>query len=375
MDNKKLLQTICIFSVFIIFFVLLICMMYPFWTVILWTMLLYILIRPLYQKCVGKPDPQNKSYTVRRYVFSGIFSIGTLILIIVPIIILSILLIHQLISFLSSAESFLASHSGMLLSNGLVRKIVDYAGKLGISIPEFDITDAHASVLSFLHVYKSRLFLIAKQIVSSAGAFLVSLLFIVFALYFCFLDGSYLSSVIKKAIPIKPAYMSVLVSKFAEITRSLFSGYILVALYQGVASFIIMLIFKVHGALLFSVVLMFASFIPMFGTALIWFPIGLVICVTDSLWKGVTFLVISAICVSLLDNFLRPFFLKERIHVHPLIIFFAILGGLRLFGMNGLILGPMIVIMFFTVLDLLVNVRNDGLSVQETDDDGEPPES
>jgi len=321
-------------------------------------MLLYVLLRPLYQKCVGKPDKSNKSYTVRRYVFAGVFSVGTLILIITPLIIISIMLIHQLISFLSSAESFLDAHSGILLSNGAVSKLMEYIGKLGIKIPEFNISDAHASVLSLLRTYNSRLFIIAKGIVSKTGSFLISLLFIVFALYFCFLDGTYLASVIKKAIPIKPAYMKVLLSKFTDITSNLFSGYILVALYQGAAAFIIMLIFRVHGALLFSVVLMFASFIPMFGAALVWFPIGIVICLTDSLWKGIAFLIISGICVSFLDNFLRPFFLKDRIHVHPIIIFFAILGGIRLFGMNGLILGPMIVIMFFTVLDLLVNAHD-----------------
>lgn len=359
MDNRHILQTAFIFVLFIVFFALLAYMMYPFWSVILWTVLLYILLRPLYRKCVGKPEPQKRTYTIKRYAFAGIFSVGTLILIIVPLILLAILLIHQLISFLSSAESYLSAHPGMFLSNRIIGKIMEYTGKFGIAIPEFDLSDAHTSMLSLLRTYNSRFISIAKGIAGKTGSFVVSLLFIVFALYFCFLDGSYLASVVKKAIPIKPSYMKVLLSKFTEITRSLFSGYILVALYQGAASLVIMLLFHVHGALLFSVALMIASFVPMFGAALIWFPIGVVICLTDSLWKGIAFLIISAICVSFLDNFLRPLFLKDRIHVHPLIIFFAILGGIRLFGMNGLILGPMIVIMFFTVLDLLANSHDD----------------
>ena len=62
--------------------------------------------------------------------------------------------------------------------------------------------------------------------------------------------------------------------------------------------------------------------------------------------------------MSFLDNFLRPLFLRDRINVHPLVIFFAILGGLQVFGMNGLILGPLVVILFFTVLDLLVEAND-----------------
>ena len=120
-----------------------------------------------------------------------------------------------------------------------------------------------------------------------------------------------------------------------------------------------MVIFGVKGALLFSVILMFASFIPLFGAAIVWVPVGVFLCATTSVVKGVLFLIICGVCVSMLDNFLRPLFLKDRIKVHPLIIFFAILGGLNVFGMNGLVLGPMIVILFFTVLDMLVNPDND----------------
>jgi predicted PurR-regulated permease PerM len=180
----------------------------------------------------------------------------------------------------------------------------------------------------------------------------------VFALYFCFLDGGYLTALIKKAIPIEKQKMTVLTTKFADITRNLFSGYILVALYQGLASLIIMLIFRVDGALLLSVLLMFASFIPIVGAAIVWLPVGIVLCVSKSMFIGILFIIICGFCVSFLDNFLRPFFLKDRIKVHPLVIFFAILGGISVFGLNGLLLGPIIVILFFSVLDMIVGEKN-----------------
>jgi predicted PurR-regulated permease PerM len=55
-----------------------------------------------------------------------------------------------------------------------------------------------------------------------------------------------------------------------------------------------------------------------------------------------------------MDNFLRPLFLKDRINLHPLVIFFAIMGGIAIFGFNGLVLGPMMIIFFLTVLDLFL---------------------
>ena len=118
-----------------------------------------------------------------------------------------------------------------------------------------------------------------------------------------------------------------------------------------------MLIFGVKAPLLFAVVLMFASFIPLLGASLVWLPIGIIMCFTQSILKGILFIIICGICVSLLDNFLRPFLLKDRINAHPLIIFFAILGGVKVFGINGLIIGPLVVILFFTVLNLLLNTK------------------
>jgi predicted PurR-regulated permease PerM len=70
--------------------------------------------------------------------------------------------------------------------------------------------------------------------------------------------------------------------------------------------------------------------------------------------KGILFMVLCGLFVSGTENILRPVFLKDRIKLHPLIIFFAILGGLAAFGFNGLILGPMLVIFFLTVLDLFL---------------------
>jgi predicted PurR-regulated permease PerM len=356
MDKTHTIQDFFIFGLLILLFVCLVCMLYPFWSVILWTILLYILIRPLYRKCTGKLDQSKKGYEAKRHLFAGLFAVGTLILIITPLVFLTIQLFHQAVSFLKASEEFIRTHPDFFSS--AIEKAREYAAQAGVTIPGLQADNLKDNILSILHTYSSQALDMGKSFLGQTGTFVISLLFVVFSLYFCFLDGAYLTSLVKKAIPIKPDYMKVLLSKFTDITANLFAGYILVALYQGAASFIIMSIFHVKGALLFSVLLLFASFIPLFGAALVWFPIGLVICFTVSIPAGIVFLVLSAVFVSLFDNFLRPFFLKDRIHVHPLVIFFAILGGLKLFGMNGLILGPMIVILFFTVLDLLANTKD-----------------
>ena len=355
MDNKKTLQTLFIFALFALMFALIVSMLFPFFTVILWTMLLYVLFNPLHRKLAGRLDKDKKLYEVKRHGLAGFFAVGIFVVIIGPLVGICFMLVQQFLEFLSDVERFISANPDFFVNSELGKKLATVMENLGFQFVDLRNLNLRHDALSFIQQYSSKLFSMGTSIISGTGHFVVSILFVIFALYFCFLDGQYLASLVGKAIPIDPKYMATLMSKFTEITRHLFSGYILVALYQGAAAFVIMLIFGVEGSLLFSVVLMFASFIPLFGAAIVWIPIGVVIFITDSAIKGILFLIICGVCVSFLDNFLRPLFLKDRIHVHPLVIFFAILGGIQVFGLNGLLLGPMIVILFFTVLDMLVN--------------------
>ena len=351
MDNKKTLQTIFIYGIFALLFVLILSMLQPFFTVILWTALLYVLLNPLHRKIIAKMDKTKKSFNFKRHLLAGVFAIGIFLVIIGPLIGIGFMLVQQFLSVLNKIEKFISANPDYFTHSDFGQFISNFLGNFNFI--DLQSVDLKAELLSFIQQYSARIFSLGTGIISSTGSFIVSILFVIFALYFCFLDGPYLGALIGHAIPLNPRHLKTLSTKFSEITRHLFSGYILVALYQGAAAFVIMKIFKVEGALLFSVILMIASFIPLLGAAIVWFPIGIVLCFTNSIFIGVLFLLLCGFCVSFLDNFLRPMFLKDRIHVHPLVIFFSILGGLQVFGMNGLLLGPMIVILFFTVLDML----------------------
>jgi len=183
---------------------------------------------------------------------------------------------------------------------------------------------------------------------------LISTLIMVFSLFFLFSDGPYLSKLFLNTIPIRREYIGTLTTKFLDITRNLFLGYIMVALTQSIVAFIMFTIFRVNGALVFAVITFILVFVPMIGALSIWLPLGIMMIASGNVASGILFMILSAIFISGIDNVLRPIFLKDRIKLHPLIILFAILGGLTVFGFNGLILGPMLVIFFLTVLDIFL---------------------
>ncbi|MFA6366559.1 MAG: AI-2E family transporter, partial [Candidatus Hydrogenedentales bacterium] len=173
-----------------------------------------------------------------------------------------------------------------------------------------------------------------------------------FTLYFLLVDGKHLASLVVSAVPIERTYTKMFMQKMSESGRQLVLGFFLVAIYQAVVMFILCLIFKLEGPLVLASLTAIASFIPMVGTSLVWIPISLYIGFTGDVGRALLFCALAGFFVSFTDNFLRPMVLGDRLKMHPLLIFFAIVGGLSIFGLNGLIMGPLIVIIFFSAVEL-----------------------
>lgn len=350
-DTRRI-QTWFFAALFVLLFLAVARILAPFFTVLLWTTLLYIIFSPLYNRILKHVNLEKLTGKILQNVLAGLFSVGSVVVIVVPLAFVGLQLAKQTASLIRGTLAFLDANPHFLnIEMGGFSQLLKELSFGAIDLTSIDLKQWVSESLSG---GVSTMISLSTRVVRNVGAFIVGLAFMVFSLFFFYIDGAYLLNLAIKAIPIRKDYMGELVSKFREITRNLFLGYILVAMVQGVVAYVIFLLFKVQGALTFSILLMFCSFIPMIGAGTIWGPIGLFRIFTGDVAGGLIFLTVSGIGISTLDNFLRPFFLKDRIKLHPLVIFFSILGGIAVFGFNGLILGPMVVILFLTVLDLFL---------------------
>lgn len=300
---------------------------------------------------------------------AGFFSLGTVMLMAGVVLFIGFQLIGQGKIFLEESKRFLEGNPLFFSNTELGTSIAAIVKKISLGTVDISTIDLKTEVLTFLSSYSTTIVDMTRGLVKNIGSFLLSLAFMSFALYFFYIDGAYLANVLINAIPIDQERTKKLLAKCRDVTGNLFMGFFLVAFYQALAAFLIFTIFKIKGALLFSVLILFSSFVPLFGCALIWLPLGLSTMLSQGLATGITFMVLCAVFISFLDNFLRPFFLKDRIKIHPLLIFFAILGGLKVFGFNGILLGPIIVILFFMIVD--ISLEDDSAHPDKT----VPPES
>jgi predicted PurR-regulated permease PerM len=233
--------------------------------------------------------------------------------------------------------------------NGPIATFLYTVSDGSIDLSKLKIPD---EIRSMLTLRSERIIGLSGQFLKVSASILLSLVFMIFTLFFLLLDGRHLIKVLISAIPIEKTYSSIFLRKFRDMGRHLVTGYVAIAGMQALVMIVLCAIFRVKGMLVIAALTALASFIPIVGTSLVWLPVSAGKILAGDITGGILFFVLSALLIWTLDNFIRPIFLHGRLKIHPLLIFFSILGGLQVFNFNGLVLGPLILILFFTALDL-----------------------
>jgi predicted PurR-regulated permease PerM len=348
----KPIQNVVFGAILLLLFIAVCRLFAPFFTVLLWSTLLYILLSPLHNRVVKKLDLTKPRGVILKNFWAVLFALGTVVLIILPIFFVAFQFFKQIIEFIYLARDTFNSRPGIL--QDLFRSIAGFIKDITADQVVLSGDDIQARIVGLLSSSLQNLILISSDVARHVGTFVLGLFLMIFCLFFFYIDGPHLSQLVFRAIPIRREYLSALVGKFKDITRNLFFGYIMVILIQAVMAFIIFSAFGIKGALVLAALTLIAVSVPIFGGSLVWLPLGILKIINGEFLSGVVFIILSGLFISTLDNFLRPIFLQDRLHLHPLIIFLAILGGISTFGFNGLVLGPVVVIIFLTVLDLFL---------------------
>lgn len=140
--------------------------------------------------------------------------------------------------------------------------------------------------------------------------------------------------------------------KLALSIDGVLKGYLLIAVIQGFLMGVGLALFGVPNPALWGLVAMIASLLPTIGTALVSIPAIIFLLSMGETWAAVGLMVWSAFFVGAIDNFLSPLVIGSKIHVPPLFILFAVLGGIAFFGPVGLLIGPLAVSLLYTLISI-----------------------
>ena len=184
----------------------------------------------------------------------------------------------------------------------------------------------------------------------------VSLLFMTFAMlytmFFFLMDGDKLLYKILYYLPLQDRDEQRMLQKFTSVTRATLKGTAVIGILQGGLAGIAFWVVGIPSAVFWGTIMAVLSIIPGIGTALIWGPAVIILAAGGNFLKAGGLGIFCALVVGSIDNLLRPILVGKDTQMHELMIFFGTLGGIIMFGIMGMIIGPIVAALFITIWEI-----------------------
>lgn len=225
--------------------------------------------------------------------------------------------------------------------------VVEYLSQMGLNVEHL------RTQLSTATVATTR-FLATEALAFGQNALRIAgLSFLMLYLLFFFLrDGAALLDAIVRAVPIDDARERRLLGKFAEVARATIKGTLVIGLVQGTVGGLLFWALGIHAAVLWGVVMALLSLLPAVGAALVWIPAAALLVASGALLKGLALLLGGTVLIGLADNVLRPVLVGRDTQMPDYVILVTTLGGLTVFGLSGVVIGPVVAALFLAVWDM-----------------------
>lgn len=317
----------------------------PFLTAIAWAVVFCVVFYPIY-------------VFVLRYVkLKTIASLVTLLMILLVIIgpfsYIAIAIIGEIKDFLGRTETGGAEGIKAILSNerimDIVNRIQPYIGLKGKSAEQIIIENAN----KVGNVMVDRLSTGFTNILSLT----VNFVFMSFTIFFLLKDGPGFFQKIRSYIPFSEQQKDRLTAQVKDMIVSTIYGGVIVAIIQGILGGLAFAVLSIGSPVLWGSVMAIMSFVPLLGTSVVWAPASIILFLQGSYMKGIFLMLIGLLVISMVDNILKPLIIGGRTKMPTVIIFFSVLGGIKFFGLLGLVLGPLVFALFLSVLEIFRTIE------------------
>ena len=197
-------------------------------------------------------------------------------------------------------------------------------------------------------------FLISRLSMATLGA--VNLLFMAFAMlytmFFFLMDGDKLLHKILYYLPLHDQDERRMLDKFTSVTRATLKGTAVIGILQGGLAGIAFWVVGIPSSVFWGTIMAVLSIIPGIGTALVWGPAVIILAAGGDFLKAGGLGLFCALFIGSIDNLLRPILVGKDTQMHELMIFFGTLGGIFMFGIMGMFIGPIVAALFVTIWEI-----------------------
>lgn len=321
-------------------------MLRPFITVLEWAVVLVIVFYPVHKRLAQR---------IKRRGISALLSTVLVITVLVlPVTFLTIALANELAGAAGNLPNLitqlLSSEKGV--TGTVARWIHDHIAVDGATSQQFVMDQLNAAGASLLG---QSVGLVVNIVGAVAKAF-----FVVITMYYLFRDGDRIVHALPGALPLSISQGEAIVARVNNVVSASVYGVVTIAMLQGLLGGLAFWALDVPSPLLWGTVLAFVCIIPVAGSFFVWLPASVYLVLGGHWTKGLLLVLWGALVISTIDNFLRPKLIKNQTKLHELFVFFSVLGGMGVFGLLGIVLGPVVLAITLGLLDTFKQDKDEG---------------
>ena len=191
-----------------------------------------------------------------------------------------------------------------------------------------------------------------RAIASNMAGVAINFCFMLLVIYFLLLDGDALLAFITDLSPLPEEQDQQLILKFKDMAGAILIGNGLCGLIQGLLGGVVFALFGLKSPFLWGVIMGLLAFLPIMGIGLVLIPAAGILFLNGRIGAGMFFIIFYLILSGGIEYLFKPRLVGKRVKMHTLLVFLAIIGGLQLFGILGIIYGPLVVTGFLTLTDI-----------------------
>ena len=325
----------------------------PFLVPIAWAIVFSVVFYPVYAFITR--------YVKVKSIASSITVLLILLVIIAPITYMSFLLIDEL----QKVGDYTNSGGLDVLRNTFeMMKESSYFEKFSSLIGESNMPTADQivdNIKKLGRVLVANLSIKITNIISVA----INFLFMIFTIFFLFKDGPGFLTRVKDYMPFSDEQKNRLATQVKDMIASTVYGGVVVAIIQGFLGGVAFYVIGIESPVLWGIAMSVMSFVPLLGTLSVWGPASIYLIAQGDYIHGISLILFGTFVISMVDNILKPLIIGSRTKMPTIVIFFTVLGGIKAFGIIGLIMGPLIMAVFVSVFEIFRHVEDEASLVRE----------
>ncbi|HEY0377411.1 MAG TPA: AI-2E family transporter [Pyrinomonadaceae bacterium] len=318
-------------------------MLQPFVEVLAWAAVLVVVFHPVHRRLVARTGKPSAS--------AALSSLLVVLTILLPVTLIVIALVHEFAGF---AQNLQANVQSLLDPNSPgTGRFLNWLGQY-VDVEQFRSQEYLAERLKGLG---GAIAPTTLRLVGGLGGVVIEFFFVIFTMYYLFRDGNRIVTALPDVFPLERAQSEKILARTREVISASLYGVLVIATIQGTLGGLMFWILGLPSPIVWGVVMTLLSMIPMAGAFIVWVPAALFLAATGHWTKAIILAAWGALVIGTVDNFLRPKLVGEKTKLHELFIFFSVIGGLKVFGVLGIVLGPVVLAVTLALLDVFRQVE------------------